>query len=225
MFPPHARGWTRTVACAWGLAAVSPARAGMDPRSTPTSWSACCFPRTRGDGPIVEAEIGTLSVFPPHARGWTLDFPSANRHRSVSPARAGMDRLRWRPSPRKVPFPPHARGWTLPSGRCRFPRTRGDGPQQQALSRFPPHARGWTLDEGRADADLEVSPARAGMDPSAVPWSRWRVPPHARGWTLRLGQQGGRAGVSPARAGMDPTSARRHFQTADGFPPHARGWT
>ena len=61
--------------------------------------------------------------------------------------------------------PSHRR--SVPSS---FPRTRGDGPLGRMrgahFRQFPPHARGWTLEDKLESKLLEVSPARAGMDPS-----------------------------------------------------------
>src|SRR5690606_37306266 len=95
------------------------------------------------------------------------------------------------------------------SGRAALPRTRGDGPYYEVIARgaldSPPHARGWTLQHVALDAPGDLSPARAGMDPSSsaesictaplprtrgdgpgcrttLSWSRFS-PPHARGWT------------------------------------------
>ena len=157
MFPPHARGWTLFVPSRSGRIDVSPARAGMDPMAKRVVGKVVGFPRTRGDGPVRGTAAQVLEAFPPHARGWTLFFPTRHVVVSVSPARAGMD----------------------PGTCCRvgsssgFPRTRGDGPGGRMTLEdkpaFPPHARGWT-DRGRAgNSALRVSPARAGMDPTHIP--------------------------------------------------------
>ena len=124
-----------------------------------------CFPRTRGDGPLLEEcrRADKYIWFPPHTRGWTVGdavildpFPEPGFPRTrgdgpvhvspraqtarpcVSPAHAGMDRMALRPIRHCfsfVRFPPHTRGWT-PCHRI-----------------FP--ARTITM----------VSPAHAGMDP------------------------------------------------------------
>ena len=68
----------------------------------------------------------------PHTRGWT--------HREGSPQHQG------------VGFPAHAgmdpRRQADQGGRRRFPRTRGDGPDNEELfevgSAVSPHTRGWT---------------------------------------------------------------------------------
>ena len=49
------------------------------------------FPRTRGDGPYDRFEELERSMFPPHARGWTLVHEIDGLIEVVSPARAGMD--------------------------------------------------------------------------------------------------------------------------------------
>ena len=152
-FPPHARGWTAGRSARPPHDEVSPARAGMDPGGARRGRRGRRFPRTRGDGPWWRATRATRPTFPPHARGWTRRRYQRQRHHRVSPARAGMDRIR-----------SDAR-----RQRRSFPRTRGDGPQQRLLDlggqRFPPHARGWTVDRRCRGESEVVSPARAGMDP------------------------------------------------------------
>ena len=140
-FPPHARGWT------WGRSGSRRylVRAGMDMHE-----SACfpSFPRTRGDGPK-SGSGGRVPrrMFPPHARGWTLE---RLRTHNGFPRTHGPCSLR------------------CLSGLRSFPRTRGDGPRShrsdRRCSRFPPHARGWTFVPGRGPVQVAVSPARAGMD-------------------------------------------------------------
>ena len=226
----------------------------MDPRLRGHWQRRPGFPRTRGDGPNLYGAADPVSLFPPHARGWTLIDGLAKRPLGVSPARAGMDRAR--------------------RSRCaapwRFPRTRGDGPdhggQFAVRPVFPPHARGWTRGGPARLGSRRVSPARAGMDrpwcvaptpcecfprtrgdgpalirvPKLADW----FPPHARGWTGDGRRDPPVRAVSPARAGMD----RRRWvllvgpccfprTRGDGpsrssagamfleFPPHARGWT
>ena len=253
-FPPHARGWTQQRPVWAGFYIVSPACAGMDPRSMRHAASVSGFPRMRGDGPWRVAVIFRSAVFPPHARGWTPLPRGIRMALLVSPACAGMDR--WataRPSP----------------AGC-FPRMRGDGPATRlyswSVSPFPPHARGWTIVPERACLERPVSPACAGMDPGAAyPCARGTCfprmrgdgpvqvadlfdsamfPPHARGWTPESVCGSGCGPVSPACAGMDRRSGRARLNSirfprmrGDGpwvagffcrrgsFPPHARGWT
>ena len=69
--PPHTRGWTRVEHVFRGRLHGSPAHAGMDP-CTPCPRSASDrLPRTRGDGPGLSHQGGTLIAAPPHTRGWT----------------------------------------------------------------------------------------------------------------------------------------------------------
>ncbi len=111
-----------------------------------------------------------------------------------------------------------------------FPRRRGDGPSgAMGLTEtgwFPPQARGWTrLGTGEASG-ATVSPAGAGMDPTAasavlasagfprrrgdgplseiVSLTLRAFPPQARGWTEVRVRAELRHRVSPAGAGMDP---------------------
>ena len=155
-FPPHARGWTHPSTSRRVPRRVSPACAGMDPIPVTRFRIKRCFPRMRGDGPVMASERSRLSGFPPHARGWT----GAHAASLTRPP---------------TTFPPHARGWTLQryffssklrvfpacagmdrsstnvsTGNDRFPRMRGDGPvlfcwMGRVRHAFPPHARGWTL--------------------------------------------------------------------------------
>ena len=176
----------------------SPARAGMDPRSTTTDED---------------------NEFPPHARGWTRQSEYSPRADFVSPARAGMDPLQSEYSPR-ADFVSPARAGMDRLTACLTVRGCGC-----LGSRFPPHARGWTLLRWWPPIRRRVSPARAGMDrwkhistttPNRFPRTRgdgpyrrisWPVlptfPPHARGWTAARDGRSGGLPVSPARAGMD----------------------
>ncbi len=111
---------------------VSPARAGMDPHADLNLGILRRFPRTCGDGPVFGHHPPVWVRFPPHVRGWTLiDAPPRLLGR-VSPARAGMDRS----------------ATPTEQGLMCFPRTCGDGPRLTAYSArpiaFPPHVRGWT---------------------------------------------------------------------------------
>ena len=94
-----------------------------------------------------------------------------------------------------------------------------------AAARFPPHVRGWTPDNDAGRRRINVSPARAGMDPPNQPTRTKplsfprtcgdgpgrqrserdapRFPPHVRGWTCLAPWGFWHVTVSPARAGMD----------------------
>ena len=184
------------------------------PGSLPVFAFVWSFPRTCGDGPLLELCRLCRPAFPPHVRGWTLAMHRIDDHHIVSPARAGMDRrtppMLTRPScfprtcgdgpvtdpsplavqvfPRTCGDGPATRAPRSPVWNV-SPRTCGDGPSRSSLSgesgKFPPHVRGWTVNRER----------RA--------WAR-HVPPHVRGWTVLRATRSVRWGVSPARAGMDP---------------------
>ncbi len=211
--------------------AGSPALAGMDPswcaRQTAREW----LPRARGDGPRVSRISGTARGAPPRSRGWTHQRARRARRRRGSPALAGMDPIR-------------ASG---PSGACRLPRARGDGPGASSIRRgmttAPPRSRGWTrlveevthavdgspalagMDPGsmrRQAAASDGSPALAGMDPRCPRSSTHRqAPPRSRGWTPPRRQRCAWAAGSPALAGMDPRRRRRRHARAR--LPRARG--
>ena len=157
-FPPHARGWTPMRFNTRTLGVVSPARAGMDRGRNGYLAAPRSFPRTRGDGPRLSSKLGNNGRFPPHARGWTPVDHHHHDHRSVSPARAGMD----------------PRIWETASSPRRFPRTRGDGPDatpaKQAITAFPPPARGWTESKtGRG----QLTSVAARCPASGAPSSRY----------------------------------------------------
>ena len=129
-FPPHVRGWTLERTNGDMRAAVSPARAGMDQSSDLFDGPAEGFPRTCGDGPLVDWLLLWAPRFPPHVRGWTRGPGLLPEDQHVSPARAGMDPA----------------GMVLSASPARFPRTCGDGPLTHSWcprpGQFPPHVRG-----------------------------------------------------------------------------------
>ena len=92
LFPPHTRGWTHEPPVGEYLGLVSPAHAGMDRPSRLGGWQRFSFPRTRGDGPVVEGLEPCEDWFPPHTRGWTSLKGEQVEQAIVSPAHAGMDR-------------------------------------------------------------------------------------------------------------------------------------
>ena len=71
MFPPQARGCTGHELRAHRWADVSPAGAGMHPRTAQHRAARAGFPRRRGDAPYARCANLRLSVFPPQARGCT----------------------------------------------------------------------------------------------------------------------------------------------------------
>ncbi len=118
-------------------------------------------------------------------------------------------------------------------GATSLPRPRGDGPTLQAkpvtVPPSPPPTRGWTHRRRPVDRRDRVSPAHAGMDPTATsrpscsrslprprgdgPATGVSVevdalsPPPTRGWTPVAAAAVDGMRVSPAHAGMDPDSS------------------
>ena len=70
--PPPTRGWTPLERRAPAAPHGSPAHAGMDRSSTPTSPLPTWLPRPRGDGPLERAVLTGADLAPPPTRGWTL---------------------------------------------------------------------------------------------------------------------------------------------------------
>ena len=151
--PPHTRGWTRWRGLHHGLRGGSPAHAGMDPGARGFAPSRPGLPRTRGDGPVSASTLDETKGAPPHTRGWTVGPLLGDRHRTGSPAHAGMDPSRSRCAGRT----------------SRLPRTRGDGPGSGYAAAYegeaPPHTRGWTRPRRHGSRLGSGSPAHAGMDP------------------------------------------------------------
>ena len=182
---------------------VSPARAGMDPPRCRRHGSRLP-PHARGwTQPDVGFSIGAdPDGFPPHARGWTRPGGITGAH-GVSPARAGMDRLRTcaragmdlRPLP---PFPPHARGWTPL-----------DSPNRP-LSCVSPARAGMDPIPGLRDRHASSFPRTRGDGPgrTTVGGTGYEFPPHARGWTCPLPCRPRSGPVFPTHAGMDPRAPR-----------------
>ena len=63
----------------------------MDPYWDDDPICAKCFPRRRGDGPVTGTGAAAFDMFPPQARGWTLEGVVYRAQVLVSPAGAGMD--------------------------------------------------------------------------------------------------------------------------------------
>ena len=160
--PPPTRGWTLQDRRHGANVHVSPAYAGMDLvcRWVPASmWR---LPRLRGDGPAKRSGPFRGRTSPPPTRGWTRPDGSQPARRDVSPAYAGMDRLR---------------DSTATSDE-RLPRLRGDGPASPRSTaraiRSPPPTRGWTRLHVLVAVRVLVSPAYAGMGSGRS--SRWLSP-------------------------------------------------
>ena len=217
--PPPTRGWSllqsRTHRCLRG----SPAHAGMVPIWNGTGRRTPWFPRPRGDGPPDAMRGVRLDGVPPPTRGWSRCHWRQRRLQPGSPAHAGM-----------VPGLPLAR-----SGSWRFPRPRGDGPQDGGGGHFdeevPPPTRGWSRRKRGLHDQRYGSPAHAGMVPCCWRSKSWRcrfprprgdgpdrleraqpgseVPPPTRGWSRASRTRGFRACGSPAHAGMVPCRSPR----------------
>ena len=154
--PPHPRGWSHLLAGVPVIEQGSPAPAGMVPTECRPCPARQRFPRTRGDGPIVDPGGPLTIAVPPHPRGWSRRTNVIADEPRGSPAPAGM-----------VPSDT-ARHWRY----GRFPRTRGDGPQTSATGAppvaVPPHPRGWSISSSLLEAALTGSPAPAGMVPRST---------------------------------------------------------
>ncbi|GAM02313.1 hypothetical protein SP5_076_00950 [Sphingomonas parapaucimobilis NBRC 15100] len=151
--PPHPRGWSQCLG-GWEMTYYgSPAPAGMVPPKAAPLETSSRFPRTRGDGPVLQVQLQLFNLVPPHPRGWSLEGIRDGARVAGSPAPAGMVPVaRWRRS---------SRTW--------FPRTRGDGPvhlrRQVGRDLVPPHPRGWSLQAAGSLHGARGSPAPAGMVP------------------------------------------------------------
>ena len=215
----------------------------MDPQHRGGQDQLGGFPRTRGDGPSSSSASGHSAAVSPHTRGWTRLRRCRLPDLRGFPAHAGMDpRLSFCAIAARR-FPPHTRGWTLAGafgrerlqgfpahagmdpcpaarshGRCRFPRTRGDGPHAPELltpdDGVSPHTRGWTQSSSSRTPSCRGFPAHAGMDPSRsfalYGWSRF---PRTRG----DGPKGRTRGDGPR--------PQHHHGRVSAVSPHTRGWT
>ena len=175
---------------------VSPARAGMVPTEPGFARLRLGFPRASGDGPSGLKQYENAAKFPPRERGWSHGGRDRNPRSVVSPARAGMVPVNATNASPAASFP-RASGdgplkavcrrmplWVSPAragmvqivvlasrpSAC-FPRASGDGPCLQQrwkpLQWFPPRERGWSPRPWPRTGGAGVSPARAGMVPSA----------------------------------------------------------
>ena len=132
----------------------------------------------------------------------------------------------------------------------RFPRTRGDGPEDVApqvkAQRVSPHTRGWTLVGVHLGERQPGFPAHAGMDPAkAIQKTTDLGFPRTRGdGPVSNAVTASASRVFPAHAGMDLDAAKSAAKSAR-FPrtrgdgpalcdaiwdatwvsPHTRGWT
>ena len=220
---PPTRGWTSGAIGVQTVTIGFPAHAGMDPPMGPPTPGGSWFPRPRGDGPANGTANTWWELVSPPTRGWTLaPVPWTPTTRGF-PAHAGMD--------------PDAQNTTAMS--TRFPRPRGDGPEDNARGstrqKVSPPTRGWTLRPPSTSAHRGGFPAHAGMDPTpspttariarfprprgdGPPLSRTESPdrkvsPPTRGWTLTSSEFRTRWLGFPAHAGMDLHMRRRRRPT------------
>ncbi len=228
---PRVRGWSLALEFLQDVAAVVPARAGMVPPSTPSSFSPWRGPRACGDGPNSDDSTTKKTAWSPRVRGWSHHLLGVVDPVPVVPARAGM-----------VPG-----NGCAGSGPPRGPRACGDGPWAIhcgcSAHSWSPRVRGWSRSGPAPAGRGRVVPARAGMVPTNGWWRAgcrggpracgdgpprlsplgpahlWS--PRVRGWSLhRLGVDLG-PGVVPARAGMVPTLRSTAPSSASG--PRACG--
>ena len=117
-FSPRARGCSQPVLAGKTRPAVFPACVGMFPARFGRKNPPCCFPRVRGDVPVVFQGFLFNTAFSPRARGCSRGLHLTVGVNSVFPACAGMFRRK------------------SPSGEIahHFPRARGDVPAIIAVS-------------------------------------------------------------------------------------------
>ena len=129
-FSPHTRGCSASLTDSLFWWMVFPAYAGMLPGVRQVPHPHPCFPRIRGDAPVVQRQLGHASAFSPHTRGCSIKPGFYPISQAVFPAYAGM-------------LPPAT--W-LRSRRWGFPRIRGDAPFSDPAAKtgygFSPHTRG-----------------------------------------------------------------------------------
>src|SRR5271165_6231853 len=108
-------------------------------------------PHTRGDGPSNSTPAQSLTLFSPHAWGWSAFRRSVGYGARVLPTRVGMVRY----------------GGLLVAPVNGSPHTRGDGPgrdgKPDGSTLFSPHAWGWSVLTDLKSAWEDVLPTRVGM--------------------------------------------------------------
>ncbi len=161
--PPHTRGSAPRLRGSLPQSKVSPAHAGIGLRSRVLLHPCFRLPRTRGDRPSRMVSSVARSASPPHTRGSASPGPSSKASTYVSPAHAGIGRLR----------AGHLRSF------LRLPRTRRDRPHSGRFARrldvSPPHTRGSAVGKSSRWHPKAVSPAHAGIGRSSTLWRRVRL--------------------------------------------------
>ena len=208
---PHTRGWALPEPSPRCVRRGCPAHAGMGPRLGTGMTSQRRLPRTRGDGPLSTATSLGSAWVAPHTRGWARRRARQRHGRDGCPAHAGMG-----PTASK-----HRNALR------RLPRTRGDGPQEEAIEAcvklVAPHTRGWALRLPDDSATHVGCPAHAGMGPRPGPSlsSKLGCPAHAGigpacAWKWRFIQR------LPRTRGDRPNTPK-HYSRAPAVAPHTRG--
>ena len=131
-FSPHAWGWTSSSQTRLCPVAVFPTRVGVDLYTGRPSPARRGFPHTRGGGPRTKDCIGRITMFSPHAWGWTASLPVVWREAQVFPTRVGVDRDGRPIWSSLVVFPTRVGVdlcvLKLLTNHACFPHTRGGGP-------------------------------------------------------------------------------------------------
>ena len=150
-FSPHTRGCSGHLREAAAEKLVFPAYAGMFLAELASVLFPACFPRIRGDVPLLNTAGQQVNAFSPHTRGCS--------DRPYGPAKL-------------IPVFPAYAGMFLPEGaivdlRAGFPRIRGDVPADWPSgwdwSGFSPHTRGCSVVHLLVRFKPCVFPAYAGM--------------------------------------------------------------
>lgn len=154
------------------LRLMVPARAGIDPRLSPTARCAPSLPRQRGDGPPPFSAGAQVEGAPPPMRGSTRGRSFGPAIQQGSSARAEIDPILLLVDNAGDGFPAHAgmiravsNGRTLPPS---VPHIRGDDPSRswrtKTKMRCSPPTRGSTPLSRLARQGGAGSPAHAGID-------------------------------------------------------------
>ena len=151
-FSPHARGSTRQLRTKAIADAISPACAGVNPRSWRRLTARKNSPRMRGDQPNQNIRQMKAQEFSPHTRGSTPPPQSFRRGYRIHPACAGVNLV-------------------LDNGGAHdqnSPRMHGDQPLIKragfSAAGFSPHVRGSTWSFTISMVPLWILPACAGVN-------------------------------------------------------------
>ncbi len=199
-FSPHAWGWSGDGGKLFAQGSVLPTRVGMVRRLNLGAGVLGSSPHTRGDGPLGLATLALLTLFSPHAWGWSALAGSRSSAGSVLPTRVGMVR---------------GEGGAG-RHRGRSPHTRGDGPHRKTCRirflPFSPHAWGWSDFGCQVAMRHDVLPTRVGMVRDGRPATcACTCSPHTRGDGPRChGPAGTRRSFSPHAWGWSACRCRAY---------------